>query len=294
MGVSAMQFRGIYAPLATPFDHRGMIYWSKFDFNLSQLLRTKVSGFVVADRWGEAPLLSSEEKVGLWKRAADVVGDRASVIATVSGCGVEEARTLCSAAAKAGCSAVLLEAPSLAPEPNNRDLFFRAVADSSELPVLAGFRPDGAHPVVPPEQAVTLSSHPAIMGLVIEGHTEAGMDEALRTCPSGFSFMTRELPAAGASLADGAGAALLAVASVVPFHALSIEEAVRTREKAATSDLVQRAQAFDRLLGTYGVPALKAALDERSFYGGPPRLPLLRAERSTAEAVSRSLYELAS
>ncbi len=292
-----MRFRGIYAPLATPFDHLGRIYWSKFDFNLSQLLRTKLSGFVVADRWGEAPLLSSEEKVLLWKRAAERVGGAAHVVAAISGCGVHEARALCGAAAEAGCSAALLEVPDvvpLAPGTPSWDLFFRAVADSARLPVLAGVSLEGPEPRIGPEQLAALGSHPSIAGAVIECRMEATLGKTIRMCPSGFAVIARDLPGAVAGLAGGTGAALLAVASVVPFHALSIEEAVRTRETSAAQDLVRRALQFDRLVSLHGVPALKAALDQRSLYGGPPRLPLLGTEPSTLEAVSKSLYELAS
>lgn len=292
-----MRLRGIYAPLTTPFDHRGTIYWSKFDFNLSQLLRTKLPGFVVADRWGEAPLLSSEEKTLLWNRAAERAGKAAQVIAAVSGCGVQEARAQCRAAAEAGCSAALLEPPDLtavAPGAGNWELFLRAVADSAELPVLADVRTGAPERPIRTRQIISLGSHPSIAGAVVEGHSESALQDARQACRPDFALITRDLQRVSVSLAGGRGAALLAVASAVPFYALSIEEAIRTRETSAAADLVSRALKFDRLVKDQGVPALKRALDERSFYGGPPRLPLVVASASTTEAVSQSLYELAS
>lgn len=290
-----MRFRGIYAPLATPFDHRGNIYWSKFDYNISQLLRTRLSGFLVADRWGEAPLLSSEEKIRLWKRACGQVGDKARVIATVSGCGVSQARDLVAAAAAAGCSAAVVEAPdlaALAPGVRCTETFHRSVADSSDLPLLLGIR-CGGRTGATPEQMASLATHPTIVGAVVEGLGEEAMAEASRRCGRGFSIVTSDLPTMAAGLAGGASAAP-AIASIVPFHVLSIEEAVRTREHAAAEDLTRRALDLDRLLRSHGVPAFKDALDRRSFYGGLARLPLLRAAAETREAVSRSLYELAS
>ena len=290
-----MRFRGIYAPVATPFDHRGNIYWSKFEYNLSQLMRTRLSGFLFADRWGEGPLLSSEEKSKLWKRAADQVGDAGTVVATVSGCGVSEARDLVANAAAVGCSAAVVEAPdleSLAPGSRNAELFFQAVADSSELPLLPGIKLDGG--TSGPERLASLAAHPSIAGVLIEGFTQEALETVARACRPGFGIIVRDLPVAAASLAGSATAAVLAIATVVPFHALSIEEAVRTREAAAAADLTQRALELDRLLSAHGVPALKHALDERSFFGGRPRLPLLGAPPSARGAVSVSLYELAS
>lgn len=291
-----MRFRGIYAPLTTPFDHRGNIYWSKFDHNLSQLLRTKLSGFLVADRWGEGPLLSSDEKASLWKRAADQVGDAAGVVATVSGCGVSEARDLVAAAAAAGCSAAVLEAPdlaALAPGSRSAELFIRAVADSADLPLLAGIGSGGANGATP-DQLASLGGHPSIAGALIEGYTEEALRAASIMCQPDFAIVVRDFPSAATSLAGGAAAAVLAIATAVPFHALSIEEAVRTREVAAAADLTRRALDLDRLLAAHGVPALKHALDQRGYYGGAPRLPLLGAPPAARGAVSLSLYELAS
>ena len=291
-----MRFRGIYAPLATPFDHLGNIYWSKFDYNISQLLRTRLSGFLVADRWGEAPLLSSGEKIRLWKRACGQVGGKARVIATVSGCGVSQARDLVAAAAAAGCSAAVLEAPdlaALAPGVRCTETFHRSVADSSDLPLLLGIRFLGRTGATP-EQMASLATHPTVVGAVVVGHAEEAMAEASRLCGRGFSIVTSDLPTMATGLAGGASAAAPAIASIVPFHVLSIEEAVRTRDHAAAADLTRRALDLDRLLRSHGVPAFKDALDRRSFYGGLARLPLLRAAAETREAVSRSLYELAS
>ena len=102
------------------------------------------------------------------------------------------------------------------------------------------------------------------------------------------------MEAAVPCLEAGACAAILAVASVVPFYVLSIEEAVRTREHAAALELVARAVDLERLLQRHGVPALKRALDLRSGYGGRPRLPLSDVSAPTSEAIALALYELAS
>ena len=291
-----MRLRGILAPLTTPFDHKGEIYWSKLEYNVSQLLRTKVSGFLVTDRWGEGPLLSSDEKVSIWRQVATQTGSKAAVLATVSGCGVKEARRLVGSAAEAGCAAVVLEAPSikrLSPNTPTVELFFRAVADDAGLPILVGLNtgePDGCHP----SQLESLRAHPAIAGAVVEDFGEDEFAAASRLASPGFAVVSRDLSSIAARLRDGASAAVLAVAAAVPFHALSIEEAVRTRELEAAADLIRRALDLDRLLSEHGVPALKHALDQRSFYGGVPRLPLLRLPIDRARAVTRSLAELAS
>ncbi len=291
-----MRFQGIYAPLATPFDHRGNIYWSKLDHNLGQLMRTKLSGFLVCDRWGEGPLLSAEERVAIWRRVASQTGSAAQTWAAISGCGVSEARSLVAAAKRAGCSCAVLEAPDLgaiAPGADAADLFFRAVADTSDLPLLASveFGDDGQ---MRAERLAALAAHPAISGALVEGFPAEMVEQAAAACGTDFAIVVRDLQQAAPCLARGARAAVLTIAAAVPFFALSIEEAVRTRETEAARDLTARALDFDQILRSHGVPALKHALDLRNSYGGPPRLPLLGAAPATAEAISLALRELVS
>lgn len=293
---ASMQFRGIYAPLTTPFDHQGNVYRSKFDHNLSQLRRTRLSGFVVADRWGEGLLLAEGEKVDIWRRAVAQSSGKADILAAISGSGVAVTRELLSQAAKAGCTAAIIEAPDtgkLAPETETADLFYRSVADSATLPLLVGTRLDGAD-----EQNVGrlagLAAHPGISGTVVRNCNPAFVRDARRACGPEFAIVVQDLEGAVPCLEAGASAAILALAAVVPFYVLSIEEAVRTREHTAALELVARALDFDLLLQRHGVPALKRALDFRSGYGGRPRLPLSDVSNATSEAISLALYELAS
>ena len=291
-----MRFRGIYAPLTTPFDHRGSIYWSKFDHNFAQLRRTKLSGIVVTDKWGEGPLLSSEERNAIWKRSVLGAEGSIDILATISDCGVAVARESVAIAVDAGCGAAILEAPDLAaldPGTNPASLFFRAVADTASLPLLVSVQLGGAGGVSP-ETLAGLSMHPRIAGAVIEHTPAQAIVAATRECGRDFVVAVRDLECTATCLAAGAAAAIPAIASAVPFYALSIEEAVRTREHAAAKALTERAVGFEGLLKAHGVPALKHALDLRSYYGGIPRLPLLGVQPDTAGAISLSLHELAS
>lgn len=291
-----MKLRGVYAPLTTPFDHQGRIYWSKFDHNLGQLSRTTLSGFVVAGPWGEGPLLSEAEKASLWKRAAAQVEGDASVLAWIADCGVATARDQIAIAAEAGCAAAAIAAKdteALAPGIASAELFFQAVADRSAVPLLASI--DALDPPwIESTSLARLSNHPEIAGAVVARCSADYIEKAATACGGQFQLIVRDLESVVPCLAAGASAAILPIASAVPFHALSIEEAIRTRELDAARELVNRALDFEHLLGSHGVPALKRALDERSHFGGRPRLPLLDVSPGTAEAISRSLYELAS
>ncbi len=282
--------------MTTPFDHRGSIYWSKFDYNLEQLRRTKLSGVVITDKWGEGPLLSAEERAAIWKRAVEAAAGDIDILATIPASGVSVARKSVAIAADVGCNAAILEAPdlsTLAPKANPASLFFRAVADTAKLPLLVSVQLGGLIGFSP-EMLAGLSMHPRIVGTVLEHTPVQAIVAAANACGRDFVIAVRDLECVAPCLAAGASAAILALAAAVPFYALSIEEAVRTREHAAAEALTDRGVDFERLLNAHGVPALKHALDLRSYYGGIPRLPLLGVPPETAGAISLSLHELSS
>ena len=189
-----MQFRGIYAPLTTPFDHQGRVYWSKFDFNLGQLQRTQLSGFVVADNWGEGSLLAEREKIETWHRAVTQSNGKADILAAISGTGVAVTRELLSAAAAAGCAAAIVEAPNtdkLAPGSETADLFFRSIADATTMPLFVSTRLDGAD-VVDTARLARLAAHPRIFGTAVCNCNPASYERPRRSVvlnsPSSFEI----------------------------------------------------------------------------------------------------------
>ena len=290
-----MELHGIYAATTTPFDHRGEIYWMKFDHNLAQLRRTTLSGVVVTGKWGEGPLLSAAERAAIWKRAVENA-DETQVLATVADSGVRVARESLQLAAEAGCHGAIVEAPDLrglAPGTEPASLFYRSVADTAELPVLVAANRLGSGDAMTGNLA-SLAKHPRIAGAVVAGCSADRVSATVNACGPGFAIAVQGLERAAECLAAGASAAVLSVAAAVPFYALSVEEAVRTREFEAAKALVKRGLDFESLLREHGVAALKCALDLRSYYGGIPRLPLLGLSPRDSASLSRSLEELAS
>ncbi len=293
--MAALKFNGVFAAVATPFDHRGEIYWAKVRHNASQLNRTRLSGYVAGGVWGEGALLSAAERIRLWQETAAQAAEGRAVLAAVGGCGVAEARALCAQAAKAGCRAVLLAAPDLsaaAPSSNSAGLFFRAVADGAELPLVIDAALDSKHGL-PAGEIARLAAHPRIGGVLAAGEDPAAAHELCARVGPEFPVLVRGIRLIEPCLPRGACAAVSAMAAAVPFYCLSIEEAVRTREYAAARELAAAALDFDALLAEHGVPALKHALDLRGYYGGVPRLPLLRLPRALQQSVAAAMRRLA-
>lgn len=283
--------------MTTPFDYKGQIYWAKLDHNVATLLRTKLTGLMFGDRWSEGPLLTSKERVAIWSRVAKRCGDKVQLLAVISGSGVSEARDLLQQAQDCGCTAAVLEAPCLKelnPGAQTWELFFRSVADAAEIPVLVNVRMGDGPGSIGPSDLRSLAAHPRIDGALIEGATGDNLAAAAAACGTRFWLLVRDLEGMVPSLAGGACAAVPSIASIVPFFALSIEEAVRTRETGAAAELAVRGASLDCLLQRHGVPAMKCALDLRGYFGGAPRLPLTGLDATAQEDVARALHGLAS
>ena len=77
-----------------------------------------------------------------------------------------------------------------------------------------------------------------------------------------------------ASFAGGATFAITEIANAIPYAAISIWEAHRTREHDAAADWQRRITPALEAVAKYGPAGLKHAMDLNGYYGGLPRLPL--------------------
>lgn len=275
-----MKFQGMYAPVATPFDHTGALYRAKIQHNFEKWSRTSLAGFVIGSLNGEGPLLEAEEKIELLRIGAPHIPEGRTIIADVSSEGVRVAAKLACAAAQAGAHAVVSSVPheyrNLMYGPETQVLFFRALADRSPVPVLLRNAPQMTGVDLLPETAAKLAEHPNIAGLIEMGTPSSRISQIRSIAPKDFAILSGSESQVWDSLKAGANGAALAFASAAPYAAIAIWEAFRTREEEAGIDWQGRIS-HPALLVTdmYGVPGLKHAMDLNGYYGGPPRLPFV-------------------
>lgn len=284
-----LKLRGVLCPMATPFNHRGELYATKIRHNLSRLGLTKVSGVLVGSSWGEGPLLGEADLFKLWGEAkAAAVGD----VQLLAGAGAESvAETLgrCRFAHEAGFAAAWI-APhrTFATDTGLQLLYFRSIADRSPLPVIIG---EVDRNILPASDAQKLAAHPNIAAICSADEPLSHLRPLLEA--EGCAALSSQLTGIAQALAGGVKAAVLPLANVLPFHLISMEEAVRTRENEAAADLENRLAGIDALLLRHGVAALKHAMDLRGYFGGAPRLPLRRLSPEAQAAVAEALEGLA-
>lgn len=292
-----MKFQGIYAAVATPFDHTGAMYRVKIQHNFEKWSRTSLAGFVIGSLPGEGPLLEGAEKLELLRIAAGSIPEGRTIIADVSAEGVHAAAKLACASAQAGAHAVVSSVPhqyrNLMYGPETQMLFFRALADQSPVPVLIHNAPQMTGVDLLPETAAKLAEHPNIAGVIETGTPASRVAQIRSTAPKDFAVLAGTESQVWESLKAGANGAALAFCSIAPYATIAIWEAFRTREEEAGLDWQGRISHPSILVtDMYGVPGLKHAMDLNGYYGGPPRLPFVPVSQDARREIEDAFRDL--
>jgi 4-hydroxy-2-oxoglutarate aldolase len=275
-----MKLHGIFPPITTPFDHNGEIYKAKVQHNVEQWNRTGLSGYVVCGSTGESVYLTPDEKFLLWELVAKYAAPEKLLIAGTGVESVKETVWLTNRAAEMGYKAAMVRTPhyykNLVTRGDAQALFFRAVADQSQVPIMIYNWPQATGVDIPAETVVALSEHPNIIAIKESSGSIEKTMQMIRDVKPGFQVLVGSAPTLAPSFAVGAVGAVLAYANAAPYSTIALWEAHRQREFDAAMDWQRRiARAAVLVTTKYGIPGLKYAMDLNGYYGGPPRLPLI-------------------
>ena len=266
------------APICTPFTEDGEISFDALRRNITLYNRTGLLGYVVAGSTGEAAMLGKEEKRSLF----EAVREAADGKVLIAGTGAESVRETLSQirdAAEFGYDAALVITPHYyrgqMARPEVQSTFFRAVADSSAVPIIIYNFPQMTGIDLAVELVAQLSEHPNIFGIK---ESSAEMDKIgalLAGVAKTFPVVIGPSSKLHASLRLGATGGITAFANAAPEEALRIYDRFRAGDVEG-SDAAQRQIAeASGVAPKFGIQGLKYAMDLKGLYGGPCRLPLL-------------------
>lgn len=177
-----MLLDGLFIPVTTPFYADGACNWRKLEHNVVRYSRTPAAGMVVLGPRTEAAGLSHEERRESLRVAAAMAAKEKVLIAGAGAESVYGALKIAEQAADARFDAVLLSAPlgwrrllraGTADELVQVELFFRAVADRSPLPVVLWSDPRSDGFELPPAVVGLLATHGNVIGMI-----DAALDAA--------------------------------------------------------------------------------------------------------------------
>lgn len=271
--------QGIYPPIPTPFNSDGDLAVSELRANLRRWTRTGLSGFVVLGSNGEYVALSETEKLEAIRVCREEISAEQSLIAGTGAESTVETIHLSRAAANLGADAVIVVTPHYyrtRMDAASLLAHYRAVADASPVPVLIYNVPANTGIDMPAETILRLAEHPNITGIKDSSGNIANIAEILRSKPADFAVLAGSAYFLLPTLVLGAVGGVVALANVAPDETVALYRHFIDGNLAKARALQLRLLPLNQAVtARWGVPALKAALDRRGYYGGPPRMPLL-------------------
>ena len=277
---SSLDLSGIFIPSASPFDPvSGDLDIVAHRMNVRSWLEHPVRGIVVGGSTGEAVYLDDDERRLALEATRDLLDDGRLMIA---GTGAESTRRtiqLSKTAIDLGADALLVQPPSFYKGAMSDDVVrdhFVAVAEAVSVPVILYQVPLRFSTLDWPTGLVAeLSQHPNVIGIKDSRGNLDLVGELVTQTASDFQVLVGSGALLYAALEVGAVGGILGVANVAPAETSGIHAAF-TAGDHSEAGRIQKAigPAHNHIVGGFGVPGVKVALDLLGYRGGKPRSPL--------------------
>jgi len=280
--------------MVTPFDSRLEVDTGVARELAQRLVEEGSTGLVVCGTTGEAPTLTTEEKVLMFRAVVDAVGDKAYVVAGTGTNNTTESLELTRLAEHAGAHAVMLTTPPYNKPPQDCLIrHFTTVAEATSLPVILYQVPSRTVTRLEPATTVKLAREVDNIVALKDAGSNIGETSAVRRgAPDSFLVYSGNDGETLPILSVG-GCGVVSVAShVVAGRILAMIDAYKggdvTGALRAHLDLLP---VFDILFVTTSPIPVKAACQLRGIEVGGLRAPLYEASDQLKERIARVLRE---
>jgi 4-hydroxy-2-oxoglutarate aldolase len=270
---------GIFSALTTPYHEDGFVALDHFKANLARYNKTRLAGYVVLGSTGESVLLSAAEADSLVVAGKEAAAPGKLLIAGTGAESTAETIARTKRAAALGYDVALVKTPYYYKPAYRAETYlrhYRAVADSSPIPILLYSVPIFTGITLETPEIVALAQHPNVIGIKDSSGAIQRVVEVAAQAPKEFRILTGSAGVLHPALVSGAKGAILALASALPEKCVELFELFQSGQHAAAQTLQQHlALASKAIVSEGGIAGVKYAMDLRGYHGGLPRLPLL-------------------
>jgi len=283
----------VVTAMVTPFNENLEVNYDAAQALAELLVQTGSSGLVVSGTTGESPTLTHEEKITLFRKVKEAVGNRAAVLAGTSTYDTAESVRLSQEAERAGVDGLLLVAPYYN-RPSQEGLYqhFKTIAHAVDLPVMIYNIPGRTGVNVEPSTLLRLAEITNVVAVKEASGNLNHMSEICAGAPDGFLVYSGDDSLTLPLLAVG-GVGVVSVASHVvgrdirrmceAFFAGKVQEATKLHHRMLPL--------FKALFCTTNPVPVKAALNMLGANVGGVRLPLVEANDREREIIRKALRD---
>lgn len=268
-------FTGACTALVTPFLN-GEVNYPMLEQLLRRQMEAGIRAVVICGTTGESPTLSDYEKLELFRRAKNYVGDRCLVLAGTGSNNTEHAIALSKAAEASRVDGLLVVSPYYnKATPEGLITHYSSIAAAVHIPVVLYNVPSRTGVDIPVSVYKELSSVANIAG-VKEASTDISKISRIRSvCPEDFAVWSGNDDQAAAVMSLGGSGVISVLSNVLPVETQALAQAALDGDFDTAADLQIRLLPLIELLFSEVNPIpVKAAMKEIGFDCGSCRLPL--------------------
>lgn len=285
---------GVGTALVTPFTRGGDLDEAAVRRLGRRQLDAGVHFLVPCGTTGENPTLSHAERLRIVEILVDEANGKAPVLAGAGGYDTKEVVHLAREMEKAGAQGLLSVTPYYnKPTPDGLYAHYRAIADSTRLPIVVYNVPGRTGVNVDPATLARMAEIPNIVGVKEASGNVTQMCEICRAVPSDFIVLSGDDALTLPLMAVG-GRGIISVASnEIPAEMVQMVEAAERNDFAAARAF--HARILPLLLVNFveanPVP-VKAAMAAMGLIEEVYRLPMVAPRPESREKILRVLQEL--
>jgi 4-hydroxy-tetrahydrodipicolinate synthase len=284
---------GYIPDLPTPFDENDRIDLAAFARLCERQIEADVSAIVVGETAGEAATLTPVEHDSIVRAAIKIARARVRIIAGAGSNSTSQAIELTRRAEAAGADAVLSVVPYYnKPMQAGIQAHFRAIADSTALPIILHDIPSRTIRELSDDTVVRLSQSRQFIGLR-DGTGDILRPTRLRSrLPSGFRLLSGEDATALAFVANGGDGCISMISNVALELCQAIFSNCRQGRLQSARYLQNRLAPLNAALSRESPAALKYALSMLGFMRPSTRLPIVELAEPAKAEVARAIAEI--
>ena len=268
-------FTGACTALVTPFLN-GKVNYPIAEQLLRRQVDAGISAVVISGTTGESPTLSDTEKITLFHRCKDYVGNSCTIIAGTGTNSTEHAIELSIAAEEAGVDALLMVTPYYnKATPDGLVAHYLSIAHRVSLPIILYNVPTRTGVDIPVSVYQRLSRVPNIVGVKEASGDITKIMRIRKACGPDFGIWSGNDDQIVPSIACGASGVISVLSNIYPKETQAIcTAALNCDYKTAASLQREYLPLIDLLFCEVNPIPVKAALKYIGFDCGDCRLPL--------------------
>jgi 4-hydroxy-tetrahydrodipicolinate synthase len=273
--------------MVTPFKENGEVDYEQARKLALALLDSGSEGLVVAATTGEAPTLSWEEELNLFKEVKSVVGNRGTIVAYTGSNSTAEAVENTEKAEKIGVDACLSVVPYYN-KPNQEGIYqhFKAVAESTSLPVIMYNIPSRVVINMEPETIARLSKIDNIIGVKEASGNMEHVAKTINNSREGFLIWSGNDNDTFLIMALGGYGVIGVTTHLVGKQYKKMVDLILSGKVAEAAAIHRNLVPLVNAMFSVPSPApIKYALNSLGFKVGRPRLPLVEVDKAAAAKI---------